>query len=80
MPFEIRMSMFLVECEEINIRLVEECEGLIVTMLNKITEYVQHELAQKVQTDVRQISTNFQDKPTTTKQLVEAYDYLDDVK
>ena len=67
MPFEIRMSMFLVECEEINIRLVEECESLIVRMLNKITDYVQHDLATKVQTDVRAIATQFLEKPSTTK-------------
>jgi len=55
MPFEIRMSMFLVECEDINNKLVEELEQLITLMLNKITDYVQHDLATKVQTEVRTI-------------------------
>ena len=57
MPFEIRMSMFLIECEEINNRLIDECERLITLMLNKITDYVQHDLATKVQTEVRAINT-----------------------
>ena len=64
----------------LNNKLVEELEQLITLMLNKITDYVQHDLATKVQTEVRTIQTQFQDKPNTTKSLVEAYDYLEDVK
>ena len=51
--------MFLVECEEINNRLIDECEYMITMMLNKITDYVQHDLATKVQTEVRAIQTQF---------------------
>jgi hypothetical protein len=49
MPFEIRMSMFLVQCEDLNHRLINDCEELIRMMLRNIGDYVQADLAQKVQ-------------------------------
>ena len=45
MPFEIRMSMFLVECEALNDSLVDECNVIITMMLNKAAEYVQIEIS-----------------------------------
>jgi hypothetical protein len=48
MPFEIRMSMFLVECEDLNNKLVNVCEQLIRTIFNSIAEYVQITLTTKV--------------------------------
>jgi hypothetical protein len=55
MPFEIRMSMFLVQCEDLNNKLINECEELIRMMLSRIGDYVQGDLAQKVQHEVRTI-------------------------
>jgi len=72
MPYEIRMSMFLVECEYLNNKLVGKCEDLMRTIFNAIAEYVQITLTAKVQNDVKHIEQNFAIKPETTKQLVEA--------
>lgn len=40
MPFEIRMSMFLVQCEDLNNKLINECEELIRMMLSRVGDYV----------------------------------------
>jgi hypothetical protein len=40
MPFEIRMSMFLVQCEELNNRLITDCEQIVMEILGKISDYV----------------------------------------
>jgi hypothetical protein len=40
MPHDIRMNMFLVECKDINDLLCERLESLIMTILNKVTEFV----------------------------------------
>ena len=44
MPYEIRMSMFLVECEDLNNKLVGLCENLIRMIFNSIAEYVERTL------------------------------------
>lgn len=80
MPFEVRMSMFLVECETLNDDLVKECDEIITLMLNKIAEYVQVDLATRVSSEVRTIQQKFSEKASTTKELVAASEYLEDVK
>lgn len=35
-PFEIRMNMFLVQCHELNNKLIHECEKLIDLILKNI--------------------------------------------
>jgi hypothetical protein len=47
--------MFLVQCEDLNNKLINECEELIRMMLSRIGDYVQGDLAQKVQHEVRTI-------------------------
>jgi hypothetical protein len=42
-PYEIRMSMFLVECNELNERLIEMCENLIKKILKKVEELIAYE-------------------------------------
>jgi hypothetical protein len=80
MPFEIRMSMFLVQCEDLNNKLINDCEELVRMMLSRVGEYVQGDLAQEVQKEVREIKQEFAVKVSTTRALVEDEAYLDDIK
>lgn len=40
MPFEIRMNMFLIKCNDINNNLCEECEDIIQLILDKVSDLV----------------------------------------
>ena len=44
-PFEIRMSMFLVECSDLNENLVVICKNMITKILKKTEEFVYIETA-----------------------------------
>lgn len=65
-PFEIRMSMFLVECNELNEYLVKLCKNLIEKILHKVEDYVYQDTAQKIQSDIRNMNTTFQQKADTS--------------
>jgi dynein heavy chain len=60
MPFEIRMNMFLVNCQDINNLLCEECEGLIDTILNKVGDFVFSRNAPEISTAVKTIQEEVQ--------------------
>jgi len=53
------MSMFLVECSDLNEKLVTICEELIKKILKKIEDYVFVEQALKVSSEVRTMTTKF---------------------
>jgi len=72
--------MFLVECGDLNEKLVTICEELIKKILKKIEDYVFVEQALKVSSDVRTMTTKFQDKADSSKDLVDFEDYLEDIK
>jgi hypothetical protein len=80
MPYEIRMSMFLIQCEDLNNKIITDCDELIRMMLSRIGEYVQSDLATKVTADVRNIKQVFSDPVTKTEQLVAAEAYIDSVR
>ena len=80
MPFEIRMSMFLVNCEELNNKLISDCESIVNEMLGKIADYVQIDLAPQIVQSVRNIKAKFAERVSTTRELVDALDYLDEAK
>jgi hypothetical protein len=79
-PYEIRMSMFLVECSELNETLVNICKSLITKILNKTEEFVYNETATKLQQDIRTMSTTFTQKAETSAELVISERYLEDQK
>jgi hypothetical protein len=79
MPHEIRMNMFLVECKDINDLLCERLEGLIMTILNKVTEYVFAIEATKISSEVKIIKEQLAARATETKQLCENRQRLEDV-
>jgi len=70
MPFEIRMNMFLVQCKDINTQLCDKCEELITKILNRIGDYVFHELSTKISGDVKSIKDDLSVKAGTSKLLV----------
>lgn len=39
-PFEIRMSMFLVECSDLNETLITICKNMIIKILKKTEDFV----------------------------------------
>lgn len=80
MPYEIRMSMFLIQCEDLNNKIITECDELIRLMLSRIGEYVQSDLATKVTADVRNIKAEFAKTTKTTKELVIAEQYIESVR
>ena len=54
-PFEIRMSMFLVECNELNQNLIIKCEQLIDRILRKVYDYIV-EQSSSVSNEIRTIN------------------------
>ena len=77
-PFEIRLSMFLVQCHELNNRLIHECEKLIDTILKHVYDTNQEE-ASWVINQVRLITDNFSARTDDSAQLVAFEDYLGEV-
>jgi hypothetical protein len=77
-PYEIRMSMFLVECHELNEKLVEICKHMITKILKKTEEFVYQDTAQKIQAEIRNMSTQFQQKAENSSDLVTYEKYLED--
>lgn len=79
-PYEIRMSMFLVECSKLNEELVLTCERMITKILTKIEHFVFTESAANVHTNVRNMSQKFGEKADTSAALVDSEKFLEDVK
>ena len=53
------MSMFLVECNELNEFLVSICKSMIQKILKKVEDYVYQDTAQKIQSEIRNMHTTF---------------------
>lgn len=58
-PYEIRMSMFLVECHELNESLVVICKNMITRVLKSTETFVYQDSALKIQQEIRTMTTNF---------------------
>lgn len=80
MPFEIRMNMFLIDCADLNNKLVHECELLIDRILARAAEQVFTESASNITNRVKSMQENFTIKPDTSKKLVFMEKQLDDVR
>ena len=74
------MSMFLVECSELNQKLIEICEKLIQKILKKIEDLITYEQANNVVSQVRNITGKFSERAETSAVLVESEGYFEDVK
>lgn len=70
MPFEIRMNMFLVQCKDINTQLCDKCEELITKILNRIGDFVFHELSAAISGNVKGIKDDLAVKAGTSELLV----------
>lgn len=79
-PFEIRMSMFLVECSDLNENLVTICKNMIHKILKKTEEFIYNETAQRLQGEIRNMNTTFTQKADTSADLVISEKFLDDSK
>jgi hypothetical protein len=79
-PFEIRMSMFLVECSDLNENLVTICKNMITKILKKTEDFVYQETASKLQSDIRNMNTTFTQKADTSADLVVSEKFLEDSK
>lgn len=55
MPFEIRMNMFLIQCNQLNNDLCTKCEELINEILNTINQHVFVKLATSLTNEVKTI-------------------------
>lgn len=80
MPFEIRMNMFLVQCKDINTQLCDKCEELITKILNRIGDFVFHELSSQISGNVKQIKDDLASKANTSELLVGFEAKLEEVK
>lgn len=79
-PFEIRMSMFLVECSDLNEKLVTICKDMITKILKKTEDFVYSETATKLQSEIRNMNTQFTVKADTSSDLVLSEKFLEDSK
>jgi len=80
MPYEIRMNMFLIDCVDLNEKLVEECEDLIKAIVEKTSYYTFQERANNIITNFKQIQEGFASKAESSKLLVKMEKELEDVK
>lgn len=64
------MNMFLVECKDINDMLCDRLESLIMTILNKVTEFVFAIEATKIIQEIKIIKDQLQIRANDTTQLV----------
>ena len=79
-PYEIRMSMFLVECSDLNEQLVTMCEKLISKLLKAVHDHIFTTCSTNLRTEVLDITNKFQEKADTSKLLVKNEEYLEMVK
>ena len=78
-PFEIRMNMFLVECNELNQNLIIICERMIEKILKKVFEHITQSSAD-ISAEIRNFTTKFNDKAENTTSLVEFEANLEHIK
>jgi len=69
-PYEIRMSMFLIQCHELNNRLIHECEKLIDSIVKRIYD-VNNEEASFIIQEVKRIQEAFQVPAKESHELVQ---------
>lgn len=55
MPYEIRMNMFLIKCNEINNSICDELDSHIETILSKVYDYVFVKMAPEITTTIKSI-------------------------
>lgn len=78
-PYEIRMSMFLVQCHELNNRLIHECEKLIEMIVKRIYD-VNMEEANYVFQEVKKLTDAFQIHAKESHELVQYELELEEVR
>ena len=78
-PYEIRMSMFLIQCHELNNHLVHACEKLIDTIVKKMFD-TNSEEASLIIGEVKRIQEAFTNKTEKSEELVQFEEYLDEVR
>lgn len=74
------MSMFLIECQSLNETLVNICEESIQKICKKMNDYVFSEMAANVNSEVRYMIQQFQEKADNSSTLVEFEIKLEDYK
>lgn len=80
MPYEIRMNMFLIDCVDLNNKLVSELEELIDRILTKVSEFVFTESSASIIASVKAINESFAAKADTSKKLVSMEKELEEIK
>eukprot|EP01022_Parablepharisma_sp_SALTPOND_P023040 TRINITY_DN476_c0_g1_i1.p1 TRINITY_DN476_c0_g1~~TRINITY_DN476_c0_g1_i1.p1 ORF type:complete len:4333 (+),score=667.47 TRINITY_DN476_c0_g1_i1:7842-20840(+) len=76
---EVRMNMFLVDCREINEKLLNECSDLIAELENTIAQDLK-ERANKLLEDYEEIHKKLNQKLDTEEILVETEQFLNQLK
>ena len=80
MPYEIRMNMILIDCVDLNKKLVSELEELIFIILSRASDFVFQESSAAITTSVKAINESFQAKADSSKKLVAMEKELDEIK
>ncbi len=80
MPYEIRMNMFLIDCVDLNNKLVSELEELIDKILTKVSDFVFTESSASIIASVKAINESFAAKADTSKKLVSMEKELEEIK
>lgn len=73
------MNMILIDCQQLNQSLIDKCQKFIKRIIGKIKQNTT-DLAGGVIQSAEQIKSKLQEKPTDAKQLVDAENYLEDVR
>lgn len=80
MPYEIRMNMILIDCVDLNNKLVTELDELILIILTRASDFVFQESSAQITASVKAINESFQTKADTSKKLVMMEKELDEIK
>ena len=74
------MSMFLVECSQLNEALVKICKEMIGKILKRTEDFVYNETATTLSNNIRNMSNEFNKKSDTSADLVVAEQYFETSK
>ena len=78
-PYEIRMSMFLIQCHDLNNRLILECERLVETIVKRIYDDNLDEATQVI-AEVKLIGEEFNKKAEESHEWVQYEAVLQEVQ
>jgi len=72
MPKELRMNMFMIDCSELNNKLCQECDALILMIVKRAIDFVLVDSSMQIQQRVKQVVDMCQSRANDSTQVLVA--------